>query len=147
MIIQNFIEDEINLIISPHHPFSKKKKINKKDLYYLKFLTLKSNSSIQRFINNLLIRNQINPQQLNINMEFNSIEAIKTAVSLGFGAAFISSSAIKKELRLKELEVLQIENTRLMRTLSIVSNSEYCKSKSFEVFYNELFRLKTALEN
>ena len=26
LIIQNFIEDEINLIISPHHPFSKKKK-------------------------------------------------------------------------------------------------------------------------
>ena len=147
LIIQNFIEDEISLIISPDHPFSKKKKINKKDLYYLKFLTLKPNSSIQKFINNILIQNQINPQQLNSNIEFNSIESIKTAVSLGFGAAFISSSAIKKELKLKEIQILQIENTRLMRTLSIISNSKYYKSKSFKFFYNELLTLKAKLEN
>ncbi len=30
LIIQNFIEDEINLVISPNHPFSKKKKLKKK---------------------------------------------------------------------------------------------------------------------
>ena len=33
-------------------------------------------------------------------MQFNSIEGIKTAVSLGLGAAFVSSSAIEKEIEL-----------------------------------------------
>ncbi len=42
-------------------------------------------------------------------MELNSIEAIKTAVSLGLGAAFVSSSAIEKEIELKiESELLKV---------------------------------------
>jgi DNA-binding transcriptional LysR family regulator len=37
------------------------------------------------------------------NQQLNSIEGIKTAVSLGVGAAFVSSSAIEKEMELKLL--------------------------------------------
>ena len=40
-------------------------------------------------------------------MQLNSIEGIKTAVSLGLGAAFVSSSAIEKEIELKTIEILK----------------------------------------
>jgi len=145
--IKYFVKDEINLIISTSHPFTKKKKINKEDLYNLNFITLNSNSTIQKFINNLLIQNQIETKQLKIIMELNSIEGIKTAVSLGLGAAFVSSSAIEKELELKTINVLKIENIQITRTLSIISNPKYYKSKAFEFFYNELCTLKSTLEN
>ena len=147
LTIQNFVEDEISLIISTSHPFAKKKKINKEDLYYLNFITLNSNSTIRKFIENILIQNQIETKQLKIVMQLNSIEGIKTAVSLGLGAAFVSSSAIEKELELKAVEVLKIENIKITRTLSIISNPEYYKSKAFKFFYNELCRLKSTLEN
>jgi DNA-binding transcriptional LysR family regulator len=147
LTIKHFIEDEINLIIPTRHPFSKKKKINKEDLYYLNFVTLNSNYTVGKFIDNTLIQNQIDPQQLKVIMKLNSIEGIKTAVSLGLGAAFVSSSAIKNELELKKIKILKIENIKLSRTLSIISNSEYYKSKAFEFFYNELCTLKTTLEN
>ena len=42
-------------------------------------------------------------------MQLNSIEAIKTAVSLGLGAAFVSSSAIEKEMELKPLKLLLLK--------------------------------------
>jgi DNA-binding transcriptional LysR family regulator len=75
-------------------------------------------------------------------MQLNSIEAIKTAVCLGLGAAFVSSSAIEKEIKLKTVEILEIENIKITRTLSIVSNSDSYKSKAFDFFYKELTTLK-----
>jgi DNA-binding transcriptional LysR family regulator len=147
LTIKHFVDDEINLIIPKSHPFAKKKKINKEDLYYLNFITLNSNSTIGKFIDNLLIQNQIETKQLKVIMQLNSIEGIKTAVSLGLGAAFVSSAAIEKEIELKTIEILKIENIRINRTLSIISNPESYKSKAFEFFYNELSTLKSTLEN
>ena len=147
LTIKNFVEDELSLIISKSHPFAKKKIINKENLYYLNFITLNSNSTIRKFIDNILIQNGIETKQLKIVMQFNSIEGIKTAVSLGLGAAFVSSSAIEKETELKTIEILNIENLRITRTLSIISNPECYKSKAFELFYNELCTLKHTIEN
>lgn len=147
LTIKNFIEDELSLIISKSHPFAKEKKIKKENLYYLNFLTLNSNSTIQKFIDRILIQNGIETKELKIIMEFNSIEGIKTAVSLGLGAAFVSSSAIEKEVELKTIEILQIENIRISRPLYIISNPESYKSKAFDLFYNELSLLKSNIEN
>ena len=147
LLSKYFIKDEINLIISTIHPFAKKKRINKEDLYYLNFITLNSNSTIRRFIDNILIKNQIDTKRLKIVMQLNSIEGIKTAVSLGLGAAFVSSSAIEKEIELKTIKILKLENIQITRTLSIISNPDSYKSKAFELFYNELCTLKSTIEN
>jgi len=142
LTISPFLSDELNLIISKSHPFAEKKKINKEDLYCLDFITLNSSSTIKKFIDNILIQNQIETKQLKTIIQLNSIEAIKTAVSLGLGAAFVSSSAIEKELDLKQIETLKIKKIKINRKLSIISNPECYKSKAFEFFYNELIRLK-----
>ena len=147
LTIKHFVEDELSLIISKSHPFAKNKKINKENLYYLNFITLNSNSTIRKFIDNILIQNGIETKQLKIIMQFNSIEGIKTAVSLGLGAAFVSSSAIEKEVKLKTIEILKIENIRITRRLSIISNPESYQSKAFDLFYNELCTLKRTIEH
>jgi DNA-binding transcriptional LysR family regulator len=145
--IKPFVEDEFSLIISKSHPFAMKKRITKEDLYHLNFITLNANSTIRKFIDNILIQNQIQTKQLKVIMQLNSIEGIKTAVSLGVGAAFVSSSAIEKEMELKTIEILKIDNIRISRTLSIISNPECYKSKAFEFFYKELIKLKNNIEN
>ena len=147
LTVEHFVEDEFNLIVPKSHPFSTKKVITKEDLYHLNFITLNSNSTIRKFIDNILIQNQIETKQLKILMQLNSIEGIKTAVSLGLGAAFVSSSTIEKEIELKTIEILKIENIRITRTLSIITNPECYKTKAFEFFYNELCRLKNTIEN
>ena len=125
----------------------KKKIINKEDLYCLDFITLNSNSTIKKFIDSILIQNQIEINQLKIILQLNSIEGIKTAVSLGLGAAFVSSSAIEKELQLNRIKVIKIEKISITRKLSILSNPESYKSKAFEFFYLELTRLKNKIKN
>jgi DNA-binding transcriptional LysR family regulator len=142
--IEKFVEDELILIIPKSHPFAlkKQKKINKDDLYHLNFITLNSTSTIRKFIDNILIQNNIETKQFNIVMQLNSIEGIKTAVSLGLGAAFVSSSAIEKEIELKTVEIINIENIRITRTLSIITNKDIYRSKALEFFHNELLILK-----
>ena len=144
--IEQFVYDELNLIISKSHPFAKKKKIKKEDLYYLDFITLNSNSSIKKFIDNRLIKKKIKVDKLKTILQLNSIEGIKTAVSLGLGAAFLSSSVIEKEVKLKTIKILKIENMKIMRKLFIVSSSESYKSKAFKSFYNDLIRLKNKIK-
>ena len=142
--IENFVEDELILIVPKSHPFAlkKQKKINKDDLYHLNFITLNSTSTIRKFIDNILIQNNIETKQFNIVMQLNSIEGIKTAVSLGLGAAFVSSSAIEKEIKLKTVEIITIENIKITRTLSIITNRQCYRSKALEFFHNELWMLK-----
>jgi len=145
--IENFVEDELMLIISKSHPFlSKKNKIiNCEDLYHLNFITLNSNSTVRKFIDNVLIQNHIETTKLNIIMELNSIEAIKTIVSLGLGVAFVSSSAIEKEVNLGIIDVINIKNITIKRKLSIITNTNSYKSKAFDSFYNELYFLRQSI--
>lgn len=142
--VEAFVKDELILILPKSHPFTfnKKKLIKKDDLYHLSFITLNSTSTIRKFIDNVLIKNKIEISQFNIVMELNSIEAIKKAVSLGLGAAFISLSAIENEKLLKTIEIVKIENITINRTLSIISNSQCYKSRAFEIFYERLCDLK-----
>ena len=147
LTIQPFVYDELSLIISKSHPFAKKKKIQKEDLYCLDFITLNSTSTIKKFIDNILIQNQIEIKQLKTILQLNSIEAIKTAVSLGLGVAFVSSSAIEKELTLEKLEIIQIEKIQINRKLYIISNPKCYKSKAFKFFLTELNVLKKNLKN
>lgn len=142
--IESFVDDELSLIIPKSHPFAtnNRKLINKDDLYHLNFIALNPNSTIRKFIDNILIQNNIETKQFNIIMQLNSIEAIKTAVSLGLGAAFVSSSAIEKEIELKTIEIINIENIKITRTLSIITNPDCYRSKAVEFFYNELWALK-----
>ena len=67
--IESFLEDELTLIIPKSHPFANKKGkiINKDDLYHLSFITLNSNSTIRKFIDNILMHNHIETKQLNYN--------------------------------------------------------------------------------
>lgn len=124
LIIENFLEDEFNLIISKSHPLARKKIITKRDLCHLNFISLNSDLNIPKFICNILSRNQIKTRQLKTIMQLNSIEGIKIAVNLGLGAAFLSSVVIEKEIQLQTVEILKIENIRIRKILTIISNSQ-----------------------
>jgi DNA-binding transcriptional LysR family regulator len=145
--LETFVEDEFKLIISKSHPFATKKIFLKDDLYHLNFLTLNSDSSIKKFIDNVLVQNNVDTKQLKVIMQLNSIEGIKTAVSLGLGAAFLSSSSIIKETEIQTIKILDIENFQMSQIISVISDPLCEKSKNFKFFYNDLKKLKKTLEN
>lgn len=124
-----YAEDELALILPKSHILCKIEKIKKEDLYSLKFITLDNNSTIRKFIYSILLENGIDSNRFKIEMELNSIEAIKNAVQSGLGAAFVSVSAITKELELGLIHWSKIENLTIKRTLFIIENPNSYKPK------------------
>jgi DNA-binding transcriptional LysR family regulator len=133
-----YAEDELALIIPPHHPFAEQETIAKDDLYHLNYITLDSQSTIRKVIDQVLTRSGIKTNDLKIEMELNSIEAIKNAVLSGLGSSFVSVTAIEKELKMGVLHQAPIEGVEIRRTLSVIVNSNRYRSKAAEAFIKEI---------
>jgi DNA-binding transcriptional LysR family regulator len=136
-----YAEDELALILPINHPFSSLKYIQKEDLYRLRFIALNTQSTIRNVIENTLTQNGIDSSYFKIEMELNSIEAIKNAVHSGLGAAFVSVSAISKELELGILHWAKIEGITIKRTLSIVVNPKRYHSNATKIFKEEILEM------
>lgn len=139
--ITAYAEDELALILPTSHTFSKNVGIQKEDLYRLRFIALDTQSTIRKVIDKVLNQHDIDSSRFKIEMELNSIEAIKNAVQAGLGAAFVSVSAIAKELELGILHWAKIENVTIKRMLSIIVNPNRYKSKAAETFSQEILTL------
>lgn len=133
-----YAEDELALIIPPNHPLAEQETIAKEDLYSLSYITLDSQSTIRKVLDQVLSRCDINTSELKVDMELNSIEAIKNAVQSGLGASFLSVTAIEKELKMGVLHRAHIEDVEIRRTLSVIVNSSRYRSKAAEAFIQEI---------
>ena len=133
-----YADDELALILPVFHNLAREEAIQKEDLYKLNFITLDSQSTIRKVIDKVLSRYAIDPKRLKIEMELNSIEAIKNAVQSGLGSAFVSTTAIEKELQMGVLHRAKINDVTVGRTLSVIVNpNRYC-SKAAEAFSKEI---------
>nr|YP_010902595.1 Rubisco operon transcriptional regulator [Hypnea nidulans]WCH54450.1 Rubisco operon transcriptional regulator [Hypnea nidulans] len=139
--VTSYAEDELALILPTSHTFSKLSDIQKEDLYHLRFIALDTESTIRKVIDKVLNQHDIDSSRFKIEMELNSIEAIKNAVQSGLGAAFVSVSAIAKELELGILHWAKIKNVTIKRMLSIIVNPNRYKSKAAETFSQEILTL------
>jgi DNA-binding transcriptional LysR family regulator len=142
--IISYAEDELALILPLSHPLSNKEFIQKEDLYYLSFIALNTQSTVRNVIENTLIQYGIDSSYLKIEMELNSIEAIKNAVNSGLGAAFVSASAISKELELGMFHWAKIDGIKIKRTLSVLLNSKRYYSNATQLFKEEILEILIA---
>ena len=133
-----YAEDELALILPVNHPLAKEDVVQKDDLYKLQFIVLDSQSTIRKVIDQVLTRSGIETRRLRIEMELNSIEAIKNAVQSGLGAAFVSISAIEKELQMGALHRATIKEVVVKRMLSVIINPNRYRSKAAEAFCKEI---------
>nr|AIA61111.1 LysR transcriptional regulator [Cyanidiaceae sp. MX-AZ01] len=139
--IQPFAEDELTLIVPPDHPFARLSKIQKEDLYRLRFVSLDRNSTIRKVIDQILQQNGIDTNRLKLEMELNSIEAIKNAVQWGLGAAFVSVCAIAKELELNLVQEVEIEAISIKRQLYQITNPNRYQSKAALTFRQQMLNI------
>ncbi len=136
-----YAEDELALLLPILHPLAKTDTIQKEDLYKLQFIALDSQSTIRKVIDQVLSRSGIDPRRLKVEMELNSIEAIKNAVQSGLGAAFVSISAIEKELQMGIIHRAKIDEVVVKRMLSVIINPNRYRSKAAEAFNREILPL------
>jgi len=140
-----YATDEVALVLPSTHILAKNKELTKEDLYKLNFVTLDSQSTTRKVVDKLLKDSGLDIQRLKIEMELNSLEAIKNAVQSGLGAAFLPVVSIERELSAGSLHKPHIADLEVKRQLKLISNpSRYTSRASVAFKQNILPRFASA---
>lgn len=126
-------DDELVMICAPGHPLAGKCIVTPKELAEQPYVSREQGSGTREVIDSYFRDNGINPDDLHIEMELGSREAIKGAVEAGLGIAILSSSTITKEVKLGDLAAIRLEPP-LFRQLSVVYAPEKFRSKLLDSF-------------
>jgi DNA-binding transcriptional LysR family regulator len=126
-------DDELVMICAPNHPLASKCIVSPKQLAEQPYVSREQGSGTRQVIDQYFRDNGINPDDLHIEMELGSREAIKGAVEAGLGIAILSSSTITKEIKLGDLAAIRLEPP-LFRQLSLVYAPEKFRSKLLDSF-------------
>jgi DNA-binding transcriptional LysR family regulator len=111
-----FLEDELVLIASTAHEWAESASVSVPDLCSAPLLMRERGSGTRRVIEMALERLGIKGHLMNIVMELDATEAIKSAVEAGLGVGFVSRWAIAKDLRLDtSFKIVAIEGLRIKR--------------------------------
>jgi DNA-binding transcriptional LysR family regulator len=129
-----YATDELALVLPSEHILSNKKELLKEDLYKLNFVTLDSQSTTRKVVDKLLQDSGLEIQRLKIEMELNSLEAIKNAVQAGLGASFLPVVSIERELAAGTIHKAFIADLEVKRELKLITNPSRYTSKVSEVF-------------
>jgi len=129
-----YATDELALVLPSKHPLSNKNELLKEDLYKLNFVTLDSQSTTRKVVDKLLQDSGLEIQRLKIEMELNSLEAIKNAVQAGLGASFLPVVSIERELSAGTIHKAFIADLEVKRELKLITNPSRYTSKASEVF-------------
>ncbi len=133
-----YATDELALVLSQKHPLARLKELTKEDLYRLGFVTLDSQSTTRKVVDQLLKNSGLDIQRLRIEMELNSLEAIKNAVQSGLGAAFLPVVSIERELLAGSVHKPIIADLEVKRELKLISNPGRYTSRAAEAFTKEV---------
>ena len=133
-----YANDELALVLPTKHPLSKLQEFTKEDLYKLAFVTLDSQSTTRKVVDKLLTNSGLEVQRLRIEMELNSLEAIKNAVQSGLGAAFLPVVAIERELSAGTIHKPIVADLEVKRELKLISNPNRYTSRAAEAFTKDV---------
>lgn len=134
MIVKKLISDELLVIVSPHHPWAKKKEIPITDLTKEPFIFREAGSGTRQIIEKFLARHGITPHDMKISVVLGSTEAIKDAVESGLGISIISRWAARKESKYGTLRLLSLREEKMVRDFSVVINKNTVSSNALDEF-------------
>ena len=116
-----FLEDELVMLVPASHEFAERKNLALSDLKGAPLLMRERGSGTRHVIEMALDRHHIRRSTLNVVMELDSSEAIKSAVESGLGVGFISRWAIAKDARLgHSFRTVDISGIRFRRHFLMV---------------------------
>jgi DNA-binding transcriptional LysR family regulator len=111
-----FLEDELVLIVSTANEWTERASIACSEITAVPLLMRERGSGTRQVIEMALERRGIKPNAMQIVMELDSTEAIKSAVEAGLGVGFVSRWAIAQDLRLDSaFKIVEIEGPRIRR--------------------------------
>jgi DNA-binding transcriptional LysR family regulator len=122
LILQPFLEDELVLLAPAAHEWVEQKQIAPEDLTSVPLLMRERGSGTRHIIELALERHHLRRSSLNVVMELDSTEAIKSAVEAGLGVGFVSRWAVAKDARLgPAFRMVEIKGVRFRRHFVVVA--------------------------
>jgi LysR family transcriptional regulator, transcriptional activator of the cysJI operon len=110
------LEDELVLIVPAAHEWAERRTVTCAELAAAPLLMRERGSGTRQVVEQALSREGIRRSSLNIVMELDSTEAIKSAVEAGLGAGFVSRWALAKDQRAgRSLQIVELEGVRIRR--------------------------------
>ncbi|WP_286964864.1 LysR family transcriptional regulator [Flavobacterium sp. UBA4854] len=116
-----FLKDELVLVCSSKNPLVQQNEISITDLKSMKFITRERGSGTLEVIEFALKKANLKLTDLQIEMQLGSTESIKSYLLNSECFAFMSIHAVSKELKNKELIVLDVEQLAIERYFYIIT--------------------------
>jgi DNA-binding transcriptional LysR family regulator len=116
-----FLKDELVLVCNSKNTLVNQPEVSQEELKTMRFLMREQGSGTLEVIEYALKPFEIKLSQLNIEMQLGSTESIKSYLMNSDCVAFISIHAIEKELKNKELTILDVKDLIIERYFYIIT--------------------------
>lgn len=115
-----FLKDELMLIVPAGHEWAERRVIDSSELLSAPLLMRERGSGSRHVVELALERHGLKRGALQIAMELDSTEAIKSSVESGLGVGFVSRWAIAKDVRLgNSFRTVEVDGVRIERDMLI----------------------------
>jgi DNA-binding transcriptional LysR family regulator len=116
-----FLADELVVIAPAAHEWAERGSITAQELKSVPLLMRERGSGTRSVVEMVLERHHVRPASLEIAMELDSTEAIKSAVEAGLGAGFVSKWALAKDARTgASSRIVDVEGMRIKREFLMI---------------------------
>ncbi len=128
-------DEEIVLVVGPHHPWWGKEKVPSEALASQWFISREEGSLTRAWEERVLRNFGIVPH---IIAQFDAPSAIKRAVESGLGIAMLPLFAVRRELAERRLHVVRLEDGQLQRTLRLLYMPDRLQNPVIKAFLQYL---------
>jgi DNA-binding transcriptional LysR family regulator len=109
--------DELVLVAPPRHDWARRGGASQRDVATERLLVREAGSATRQVMERALQQAGITPAET---MELNHTEAIKECVIAGLGVAFVSSYAVRREVRARQLAVIPVRGLHIRRHFHVI---------------------------
>ena len=109
--------DELLLITGRAHRWARRRYVGRAELAAERLLVREAGSATRQVMERALQQAGIVPSST---MELNHTEAIKECVMAGLGVAFVSTYAVRSEVRRREVAVIRVRGLRIRRHFHVI---------------------------
>jgi DNA-binding transcriptional LysR family regulator len=110
------------LVVPPHHALFRRKKVSVRQLSPYPFVLREVGSGLRHCFEKSLDKAGLSLADLQVALELGSNEAIKEAVLRGVGIAILSTYAVQKELRARQLCGLTVSDLHCDRDMYLIQD-------------------------
>lgn len=117
-----FFEDELVLLVPSSHEWAARVEIRPEELVAAPLLMRERGSGTRQIVELAFEHYHIRKGSLNVVMELDSTEAIKSSVEAGFGVGFVSRWALAKDARFESaFQILKVRGMRIRRHFELIT--------------------------